>query len=702
MDRKVAEGIRQHYADLGRGALDGRKSRSLIERWLRAIGYEQDRYGNYLSKDRQTRWHFKEQVVRREKRHAADAGGGWFALSSTPLIEAGQNLLLKAAETLEDGEMLALVQKRVGARQKTAETRANKAKMEETLLKAKIDATKILSAKYPRRYFEAAVRDFKTEDARVMSDELAVLTDQALERVERGERIDDGKIVSLKKPPVACLFSDKISYFWIENVDGVDYSIYIAPKRSGFVEVHIGRPSMSPFTPLVSSDTMKLSLDQSSLKSAGDGYISGDITRRPDDQNPDTAMRGRLFLISSHKKQSGTGTRLLKIWCQLMAGYGIDRWIARGVGDEGRAAFQAWERGKKIDIVAEEGATMAIACRHRARSVFDKEVAEDPNQLRFPGMALGRSRKPERREPRYTVLALRLKDNLPGDEPNLYVNLDDFNDFALRADGYASWQRGLDEKAALEWFKKHKDARLVAYPEASPTFLREAREIAFARARAEWKGDRSYVGVERFWGMNPKSASELADVWVRIPSHLGYIESSVTALNKAFGPGHESYEHISWFVRSVEGKDFFYITQVYILGTQKAASPNSFFLHASSNAAGEVFLDWLLEKGIAKGFKPLGRLGISSKKSGMVGGRARGRGLGRRASGQMCELPSLCSCKTPDPSGPMRTGHCRKCGKPMRLNPFEIKQYNDCVVASAKTRHGMAKGRSKKSGRGRR
>lgn len=71
-------------------------------------------------------------------------------------------------------------------------------------------------------------------------------------------------------------------------------------------------------------------------------------------------------------------------------------------------------------------------------------------------------------------------------------------------------------------------------------------------------------------------------------------------------------------------------------------------------------------------------------------GRAAGRG--RRAPDRACDLPSLCACKVPDPTGPMRTGSCRKCGKPFRVNPFEA-QTKDCACAAhGKTRHGRSAG----------
>ena len=84
----------------------------------------------------------------------------------------------------------------------------------------------------------------------------------------------------------------------------------------------------------------------------GDGGLSGTAT-----MDRDTAeIAAALVLIDTQTKRSGAGSRMLRLWCKIMRGWRVNRWVVVGAGEEGLPFFEAMDRKGVARIIA-----MAVA-----------------------------------------------------------------------------------------------------------------------------------------------------------------------------------------------------------------------------------------------------------------------------------------------------------------------------------------------------
>lgn len=354
MTPEVAAKVLATYESLGsKGMLDGAKGTQILVSWLTARGGKLDRYGNYLFRDGAERWHFKEQVVRREKKSQY----GWHGVSSMPLIEAGYNLIEAAAKTLDRKDVLEHIVAQRARRGATKVKRASKASEEESRRQAMIWASKIFAQKHPDAYAASAEETGAARDKIIAKyrSEVESLTTMALEKIKRGEKVNDGEIVSSDSPPVGVFFGTLFGYEWVESEGGVDYSIVFEPRAEGVVDVQIGKSS--EFGMRVSATSMRVSMSPRGLHDKGDGFLSGVIGREKGGR-----MAAKVFMVVSHTPRSGAGSRLLTIWCRMMEGYGIRQWIAEAVGDQGQAAIEAWARRGVVKIVTRHGSNILVEC----------------------------------------------------------------------------------------------------------------------------------------------------------------------------------------------------------------------------------------------------------------------------------------------------------------------------------------------------
>lgn len=359
MNTETAEAIVKTYESFGKSAIDGKMGSAIGQAWLRARGVPMDRYGRFVSADGKTRFIFKETSMRRE---SLTEGGRWVGMATTPYIEVGTNLLRGAAEALGRSDLLERAAKLSSKRKEGVAKRAEKAKREEIEVEAKRFGIKAAIQSNPQEFLrimdmvEAGKIVPQPRIDRIEATTKAAIA-EALGRLERGEELDDGTIVSVDNPPWGALVRTHLSYVWTAVADGVEYTVRFKPVERGVVDVSIGKSSEhGGFTVSAVSQRMKLDFDASN--DVGDGLLSGAVYRSKKGE-----VFAKVFLISAHQRRSGAGTRLLSIWCQLMTGFGIEAWKAEAVGDEGLGAMEAWARKGKIAILGKVGeSSLAVRC----------------------------------------------------------------------------------------------------------------------------------------------------------------------------------------------------------------------------------------------------------------------------------------------------------------------------------------------------
>lgn len=343
MQHDVAEKVLRAYPAR---KLNGAMARSIIEAWALANGWSEDRWGNYHTRSGRRIKLTKQRLQRQEKR-----GGSWRNLSSTPIIEAAQNVVRKAAETVGDEAVLAKVtkakEKRQGAKEKRrsqAETASRKARVEDM-------ASKVASMEDPVGF----VTMYETgEPSAAFKRRWTELANQIGHLQSIGRMPVDEDFFRTVHPPLAPVLIDTKAQ-WTEEVDGVPYTVTMRHADANRCVVELGSVASMGLQNRVDPITKAAVIDWE--KRVGDSYVSGYIQR----------LRGKdpvalLFFIQSEHKQRGAGSRVLDLWCNLMEAFGVDVWLAEAVGDEGRAFLHARVQRGRLEILGERGSNLVVRC----------------------------------------------------------------------------------------------------------------------------------------------------------------------------------------------------------------------------------------------------------------------------------------------------------------------------------------------------
>lgn len=346
----------------------------IVNAWLRSRPeLELDRYGNYKYRDNpKRRYHLKKTVLNIQ----ADVGGRWANVTSRSTIEVAQVLVRTAAQKLSDqGRLDAWVEekkRRESAKAKRVEVRLSQ-EQERRL--------SVLSWKH-------AVVDLGEAGVRVLrgfaDDDLAAAFEQRRTsvRVELARLPETVLALSSLKhsrhsPPWLPLYPKMPNeskdadwtYAWEESEGGVAYTVRVQPESEGSARISIGSSGgMLDVDPA----SMRVEASVVALRAKGDGYISGRVI----DSSPEARDRrmlapmGVLFMITAQEKRKGAGARLLSIWCDLMAGYGVNAFEGQAVGSEGAEFLRAMERRGKIDVLKIVGSSWALRCRGSEPRLF--------------------------------------------------------------------------------------------------------------------------------------------------------------------------------------------------------------------------------------------------------------------------------------------------------------------------------------------
>lgn len=345
MSPEVADAVIDAAAEYK--TLDGAKARRVAERWLVARGFTRDAWGNFKKSGVIGRYHFTKTKLQRQEKVA----GRWRSIDSRSIIDVAHNLVQNAAavspRASEVAHLVEAKRKRKVAKKKAAARRVSERIRDE----ARVMAFRRALHQHWQLAYRALVLGDRSEVAEA-NEKIIPLVEKL--RPELEQQLLEGKVprqppYSTDKPPLAVLFRDETVQF-TEKVGGVGYTVRMRNRARGEVVIELG--SLRGLT----VDPVTHQVYHSAPDAVGDAYISGVLEV---DQKRRAAV---LFYIMSHDKRTGAGGRILSLWCDLMAGYGIDLWAAQAVGAEGRLFFKALERRGKLRIVKRDGANMIIEC----------------------------------------------------------------------------------------------------------------------------------------------------------------------------------------------------------------------------------------------------------------------------------------------------------------------------------------------------
>lgn len=349
MDPAVAERVLRAAETVGadKHGLNTKTATFVVQEWLRARGLEEDRWGNFIDpKAPDDRWHFKDRVVNRQtKLH-----GEWRNRASNPLLEAADNLITKAADALGRAELLEAARARKGQRGAAREKRATKAERQALEDRARQLATKAVAAQYRPEVLQALLGKLSVERQRELGEEQQQHYERILQLLETGAELTEDGIVTVDYPPVLPL-KMKLRYVWTVNVDAVPYTIMVDHK-AGAARIVIGSVGMgSVYADPVTHQAL-----------AQDWIAEGDAIGIGQVRIQDGAVEAALFMLVSHTKQRGAGSRILSLWCRMMIGYDVETWLAEAVGTEGEAFLRALERRGAIKLEGRRGSYWLVRC----------------------------------------------------------------------------------------------------------------------------------------------------------------------------------------------------------------------------------------------------------------------------------------------------------------------------------------------------
>lgn len=337
----------------------------LIRTWLRAHGYVEDRWGNWLKPDNANRrWHFKDRVFNEQRK----IDGEWRNVSSNSYLDSANKLMSEAAKTLGKEEIVAAVEERKQKRSEAAETRRSKEASKAELAKAHEIALGLVAEGAIREDMREEMLEFlhgRVDDKRRQEINSAVLVmrDKVL---ESGNHDTRGQNVDLARPPLLPFLSrSSFAYLWNETVDGHEYTIAIGrPKNSRNVELHIGHRARALFASTESIARAILSGRRES--SAGDIRMWGSLTI-PYRTDGDTESDLLSTLVTLQADASGApATRGLYLWCMILRGYGLNRFVVRedALDVYARAALVPLRDSGSLDVSAEDDyGAMVVTCQ---------------------------------------------------------------------------------------------------------------------------------------------------------------------------------------------------------------------------------------------------------------------------------------------------------------------------------------------------
>lgn len=325
------------------GALTVGVAERVIAAHLRSLGLTPDRYGNYVVRDGVERWHFSEQNLQHQEKYQGD----WRNIDSEPSLDAALALLAEAARVVGDAKAEARVAAARGSRKSARSARAGKAAAGAAEEAARTAAFKRFGFEHPELLLRGLGRGKRLTEAESATSNAALA--EYAETYRRALPVgDDGQFASLDRPPFLPLVRNT-SYVWREEVGGSAFTVRVAHFEPGVATVEIGDGRGMA----VNAATRSWRL--SSRDGEGPAYLSGRVS-----SDARGAISATLFFVVSRRPMGGTQALLL--WCRMMRGYGVRRWVGEGLSDDGTKMIDALEYLGHIRITARSGSSAVIEC----------------------------------------------------------------------------------------------------------------------------------------------------------------------------------------------------------------------------------------------------------------------------------------------------------------------------------------------------
>ncbi len=335
--------------------LTGEHARQILARYFGALGYPLDRWGNYHTPQGE-RYDLGKTVLRRQYKSGSD----WKNLTSTPLQEAVLNILDAAAKALGDDTVKSAVFNAREDRKGAVRKRRSAKEEREAKDQGRVVAWKRAAFTYRADVLASLSGQRLPDDvAAAMNAQMVADADLLGLLASGGSPLPpDSEFASADVPPVLPFFRAGFDAQWTETVGGVPYTVLVqhgAEKHRA--DVLIGASQMLWFTQQFGRMGSLLSVTgRHRTRMTGDGSITGYVLLDPQTQRFGAA----LVLITAKTPRAGAGARLLALWCRILKGYGVTRWAAIAVGEEGRAFFARMAARGVVRILGARGADLVL------------------------------------------------------------------------------------------------------------------------------------------------------------------------------------------------------------------------------------------------------------------------------------------------------------------------------------------------------
>jgi len=355
MDPTVASAVLDAAKALPR-RMSSREAEGVVRTWLRARGFTPDAWGNFVLPSG-LRYHFDNRTLRVQSKRS----GTWRDRRAYPMTQAAEDLLIQAAEALGDAEALT---RWSGAQKKREDEKGKRAEKAE-FARLQDEARNLAMARVADEYRDAVWAHMRSPGKSPLPAEVsqayARYTTSYVDRLRTGGKLPDlGLFSSIDRPSIVPFFFDR-DYHWYETLDDVIYSVQLRHQEPGIfadqrhrVAVQIGYGGALGLT--IDPYTMHVSSRLSRNTESGDGQLVG---RLWDDGE---AVRATLTIVIAQEKRKGAGSRLMQLWCRMMAGYGVKVWEAEGVGDEGAPFLVALHDRGAITLLKQSGSSVYATC----------------------------------------------------------------------------------------------------------------------------------------------------------------------------------------------------------------------------------------------------------------------------------------------------------------------------------------------------
>jgi hypothetical protein len=333
-------------------SMSGSRAGVIMAVWLRARGLGVDRWGKWVDEANGAKYDIAERTFKKFKK----GRDGWTVVSSQPLIESAINLVVNAEASLGivPGVGVKMRDSLMNKAQKAQKARDKK----ELESSAKLLATKRIAAEEYGTvlgFLSGSLKLSMEKRSEFAKHNIAYL-DQARAELEQGaEMPGDAEFVTVDQPPFLPAFMTSVKYYYEVEEGGVKYSVRMENSGHRRMNVHVGRAGDSGFLQ-VDPSTMQMRM-YSGVELKGDGNADGHV-----EYAEDGTPHASLFLITAKERKKGAGTRLMRIWCQLMKGYGVKQWIGEAVGEEGMVFLNKLAAKGALTIHKSDGSFLLISC----------------------------------------------------------------------------------------------------------------------------------------------------------------------------------------------------------------------------------------------------------------------------------------------------------------------------------------------------